>query len=178
MSILRREIRRLTALMRECPCGCPNVPPASPSSNLCGHCLMRRPCPRGNPGAPSTRALSRWYDAQPDRDYKCTDCGRVGPKHYIQPQHPFYADGREDVARCSDCISRLNREARTRRRQQLASEPRCDVPACGKRGAWDVAGVLLCGAHKRRARDSYAMLGVWGGVAPQDRASILKAAQS
>lgn len=77
----------------------------------------------GNPSsAPSSRAISRWYDQQPDGDYTCADCGKVGPKHYVQPQHPFYAEGRKDVARCSDCINQRNADARARNKAARAEE--------------------------------------------------------
>ena len=133
---------------------------------------------RRNPAAaPSSRALSRWFDAQPDGDYTCTDCGRVGPKHYVQPQHPYYAEGRTGTALCTDCTNRHNAEARAARRRALAEEPRCAAAPCSKRGAWNVAGVLLCGGHKRRVQNAYGRMGVWAGVAEYDRESILRAAQ-
>lgn len=99
---------------------------------------------------PSDKALGRWYDEQPTGDRPCSDCGRIGPKHYVQPQHPYYAGGAEGVSRCGGCIGKLNLEARARRKAQLAKEPRCE--SCGRaRLAWTVCGVGLCGRCKTRA---------------------------
>lgn len=99
---------------------------------------------------PSEKALCRWYDEQPDGDRPCSDCGKVGPKHYVQPQHPFYAGGVEGRSLCGDCIAVKQREHAERRKAQLAARPKCE--ACGKRPqTWTVCGAQVCGPCKTRS---------------------------
>lgn len=104
---------------------------------------------------PSDKALSTWYGAQLEQDYTCADCGKVGPKWQVQPQHPYYAGGRAGEARCPDCISAINRRMAQERKAELASMPRCEVPGCRRRANWQVGGrerLGMCGHHKGRAQ--------------------------
>ena len=103
--------------------------------------------------APTARAMRAFWESQPEGDYTCADCGTVGPKTYIQPQHPYYARGAEGTALCADCINRHNRDGRAARKAELAAEPRCDV--CTRRGTVRTYGVLLCGAHLRNVSNAH-----------------------
>lgn len=110
------------------------------------------------PTKPSDKALSAWYSAQPERDYTCSDCGKVGPKWMVQPQHPYYAGGREGEARCPDCLNAINRRMREARKAQLAGMPRCEVPGCRRRANWQVGSLEplgMCGHHKRKAQTAH-----------------------
>ncbi len=105
---------------------------------------------------PSERALSDWYMAQAKGDRTCSDCGKIGPSHYVQPQHPYYAEGREGVSRCSDCINAINVRIKAERKAQLSQEPRCEVDNCKARGTFRVAGpVLMCGRHLKAAQRAH-----------------------
>lgn len=134
---------------------------------------------------PSDRALSEWYMAQPKTDRTCSDCGKVGPYYYIQAQHPYYADGREGVARCSDCIAKINLRMREERKAQLDAMARCEVDNCRQRGTFQVAGgVLMCGRHMKNAQRAHnrSMQG-FGGMGlfmtpSYDRADVLKMAKA
>lgn len=114
--------------------------------------------------APTQRALRTFWESQPEGNYTCSDCGTVGPKAYIQPQHPYYAHGREGTALCSDCISRHNREITAARKAELAAAPRCTL--CKARGTARTYGVLLCGRHLANVKRAHGrtMAGV-GGMA-------------
>jgi len=116
---------------------------------------------------PTNRALSAWYAAQPTGNRTCADCGKVGSSHYVQPQHPFWAEGLEDVARCVDCIGRRIEAGNLRRKAQLAAEPRCEIHGCTRRGAWHVGigRVLLCGGHKKRAERAFYSEAAGSGMA-------------
>ncbi len=105
--------------------------------------------------APTPSQLSKWWDNQPSGDYTCTDCGKTDSKSFVQPQHPFFADGHNDVARCADCTSARNRVIDRDRKAELAALPRCEI--CNRRGAWKVGHehVLLCGHHKGKALREY-----------------------
>ena len=130
---------------------------------------MRRPGPA---------TLSRWYAAQPERDYTCSDCGKVGPKWAVQPQHPYYADGLEGVARCVDCIAAINRRMREERKAQLAAMPRCEVDGCKARATYTVAGVVrMCGRHVRKAEARAAGFGWLAMAMDYDAATIKSLAQ-
>ncbi len=114
---------------------------------------------------PSPRALSDWYMAQPKGDHTCADCGKVGPYYYVQAQHPYYAEGREGVSRCSDCINAINVRMKAERKAVLATEPRCEVDGCKARGTFTVAGsALMCGRHLKKAQAAHgrAMQGFGG----------------
>jgi len=101
---------------------------------------------------PSKLELLGFWEAQPKGDYTCADCGRRGPKTYIQPQHPYYMGGREGLALCGDCIGRRNTEARDARKRAREAGPRCEVPGCRGPQNWIVGkGVKLCGRHKTAA---------------------------
>ena len=93
---------------------------------------------------PTDRQLAAWFANQPSGDYTCADCGKVASDYYVQPQHPYYAEGHEGIARCSDCIARINQQMRL---------PRCEMPGCQHRGTWKLLGFVLCGPHKNRAMD-------------------------
>lgn len=151
---------------------------------------MTRPAsPWGSPdrmNPPSTKALNRWIQDQPRGEYTCAWCGKTGPDHYVQPQHPFYADGRQGVdgkapGRCTDCITAAHREHRAARKAQLAAAPRCEVPGCNRRGAWTCAGALLCGGHLKKARIQHARLtvplGILGGLMEYNKTAVLTWAQ-
>lgn len=131
---------------------------------------------------PTDRALIAWYRSQPKGDYTCAWCGKIGPDHYVQPQHPFWAEGRQGIdgkapARCGDCINEAHRQARERRTAQLAAEPRCEIDGCNRRGAWKIAGALLCGAHLKAAQREHARiaapLGILGGLVDVNRSTVL-----
>lgn len=131
---------------------------------------------------PSPRALSVWYAEQPPGPYTCHDCGTTGPRHTVQPQHPFYMEGREGLALCPDCITARNVAARAERKRQLDAEPRCEIPGCTRRGAWKMRGVLLCGACKARVQRSHLEEMAGAGclglflVPEYDRADVLRLA--
>ncbi len=114
---------------------------------------------------PSERALSEWYMAQPKGDHTCSDCGKVGPYYYVQAQHPYYAEGREGVSRCSDCINAINVRMKAERKAMLDTMPRCEVDGCKARGTFQVAGgVLMCGRHLKATQRAHnrAMQGMGG----------------
>ena len=118
------------------------------------------------PKAPTDRQLSKWYEAQPSGTYTCTDCGHQDSKAYVQPQHPYYAEGKTGTALCAPCIRKHNEAWKIARKKQLDSEPRCEL--CNRRGLWRVgyARVLLCGAHKRKVDQAHNRLAVaTGGLA-------------
>jgi len=128
---------------------------------------------------PTTRRLNAWYAAQPRTgDATCTYCGTVGPVAYVQPQHPFYAEGREGVYRCTDCLNAANALRQAARRAQLAAAPRCEVPGCRRRGNWRAAGVLLCGRHLKTAQREHTRVaggfGILGGLMDYDRIDVLR----
>ena len=125
--------------------------------------ILRRVPLEGNPtGAPSNRALSRWYDAQPDGDYTCTSCGRVGPKHYVQPQHPYYVEGRTGVASCTDCTNRQNEETRARGRAAKSAER---ASAADKQRAAHAPGLYPDGRTIPREGDEvYTYIPGFGGM--------------
>jgi hypothetical protein len=62
------------------------------------------------------------------------------------------------------------------RKLELAQEPRCEL--CTRRGSWNVAGVLLCGAHKKKAKTGHARqmvpLGFMGMIAKYDRRDVIR----
>lgn len=66
---------------------------------------------------PTEAQLIVWWEEQPEREYRCEECGKVGAKAYVQPQYPFFAEGREGVARCAECIAEVNAERRAARRR-------------------------------------------------------------
>lgn len=95
--------------------------------------------------APTDRELLRWWDAQPKGERTCADCGRVDSDAYVQPQHPYYAEGRTDVARCGDCINKRNLAHRTARKTDLAQRPK-DCARCATRPhTFTYGGFRLCG---------------------------------
>ena len=136
---------------------------------------------------PSLKALNTWIRQQPDGDYTCACCGKVGPHYYVQPQHPFWADGKTGLdgkapARCTDCFNEAHRQARTDRKAELAALPRCEVPGCSRRGAWRSRGVLPCGTHLKNAKNGHARAAMNGGILGAltldfDRTDILRWAQ-
>jgi hypothetical protein len=97
---------------------------------------------------PSNKAILDWFMSQPDGTYTCADCGVTGPKGLVQPQHPAFVGGRTDVALCPQCIAARNKRA-------LDQMPRCEVTGCAHRATWTVAGVYLCGWHKRKAEKGF-----------------------
>lgn len=129
--------------------------------------------------APTHAAMRTFWATNPEGGYTCSDCGRVDSKAYVQPQHPFYADWQAGIARCCDCISARNRNAKAARKAALDAEPRCEVARCRRRGAWKLGGVLLCGGHTKRAKAGHAKVAAsMGGLAlfipvDYDRTSIL-----
>lgn len=113
--------------------------------------------------APTERALLKWWNAKAAeleatsvRTLTCADCGRVDATHYVQPQHPYYADGRDDIARCGDCIDRRNNETRAARRDQLAQRPN-DCQRCAARPhTYTYGQYRLCGRCLTRTRREHA----------------------
>jgi hypothetical protein len=107
---------------------------------------------------------------------QCSTCPRTGLDYYVQPQ----PDG---TYRCSDCHNRAVEQWRAERKAELAALPRCSC--CKRRGTWNVAGILLCGHHKKaveRARyaetkGTPAFLLMFG-AAPISREHVLRLAQS
>ena len=61
---------------------------------------------------------------------------------------------------CDDCWNTYARARQAIRKRELAAMPRCEC--CNRRGTWWVAGVLLCGHHKRAA-EAGATRAVLGG---------------
>ena len=113
--------------------------------------------------APTDRQLSKWFAAQPSGPYTCTDCGHRGDKAYVQPQHPYFAEGKTGAALCAPCISKHHETWKIARKKQLDAEPRCEL--CNRRGAFYVgyARVLLCGAHKRKAEQAHNRIAMASG---------------
>ena len=103
--------------------------------------------------APSERALIAWWTAKgktfaPGTLLACSDCGKVDSPAYVQPQHPFYAGGRDDIARCGDCIDARNRLARAARKAALAGRPK-DCDRCQVHPhTYIYGGYRLCGRCK------------------------------
>lgn len=118
---------------------------------------MEEICTRWTMNRPSQRALRQWWADQPARDRTCTDCGRTGPQAYIQPQHPYYAQGREGTARCAECITAANARIRAEHKAKLALAPRCEVAGCAARGTWRflAGGLLLCGRHRNALKRNH-----------------------
>lgn len=115
--------------------------------------------------APTLKAMRAFWEQHPPHlIYRCADCGKEGQGHYIQPQHPHYA---QDIivsptigvagaqsqvpALCTDCITTRNRGYKEKRKAALATALRCEISGCTKRQTWTVAGVDLCGWHKTKA---------------------------
>jgi hypothetical protein len=99
-----------------------------------------------------------YYEAQP-RQQTCRDCGEEGDRAYIQPQCPRRKSDLptwQPCALCGPCIGKINSRLDADRKAQLATMDRCEIDHCHRRGAWRVAGVLLCGAHKRKAQIGHA----------------------
>lgn len=113
--------------------------------------------------APTNRQLSWWYEAQPSGTYTCTDCGHQDSKAYVQPQHPYFAEGKTGTALCAPCISLHHEAWKIARKKQLDAEPRCEL--CTRRGLWYVGQgrVLLCGAHKKKVDRAHNRLAVATG---------------
>lgn len=94
-----------------------------------------------------------YFDALPN-DQTCKECGKRGTKSELHPQVPATRAALaafQPYTLCDGCIRRINQEIDHRRRAQLDAAPRCEVPGCTRRRAWNVAGVQLCGRHKTRA---------------------------
>jgi len=129
--------------------------------------------------APTNKQLLAWWSMQPQTgDATCTYCGKVGPVAYVQPQHPFYAEGREGAFRCTDCYNATVGRSRAQRKAELAAEPRCEVSGCRRRGNWRAAGVLLCGRHLKAAQREHTRVtggfGILGGLMDYDRSDVLR----
>ena len=131
---------------------------------------------------PTDKQFLAWYAAQPQGDYTCAWCGKVGPRHYVQPQHPFWADktgvdGRAPAC-CTDCHGIHAQERKAQRKTQLAAEPRCEVTSCKRRGTWRTSGALLCGQHLKAARAGHhratASFGILGGLMEYDKLDVLR----
>ena len=103
----------------------------------------------------TTKAFRKWWDEQ-DEEQTCTTCGKQGPKHYVQPQHPKHTGGPEGTACCSDCYNAAVFARRARRKAELDAMPRCEVPGCKHRGNYRSAGTLICGRHMKRAQRAHA----------------------
>ena len=132
---------------------------------------------------PTSKALSDWDATMYKGEYTCSDCGKTGPYYQVQPQHPYYADGVEGIARCTDCIGAINGTMRDARKAELAAMDRCEVDGCRTRGTFEVAsGVLMCGRHLKRAqREHTRRMSGFGGLGLfmttyHNRESILKLA--
>lgn len=136
---------------------------------------------------PTPKQLSAHYDATITAAKKeqqtdsptltCTWCGTTGPYYYVQPQHPFYADGRENAARCIDCHNAENARRKEAARTARAAAPKCE--ACQRsRGTWKALGTLLCGRCLKRARTKIAAQGIFGflGSASMTRETLLSIA--
>ncbi len=98
-----------------------------------------------------------WWTAQPEQQ-TCRDCGKTGPKHYVQPQPPARRcelATHIPYALCTDCIAAINRRLRAAHRNRLDAMPRCEAPGCDARSTWHVAGVRLCGRHRTAAQTAY-----------------------
>lgn len=102
--------------------------------------------------------FQRWWQEQP-AEQVCRDCGKRGGRAYVQPQYDRHKRCGAGYALCTDCITRLNRDWRVKRKAQLATEPRCEVPNCKRRGTkrygWGGDKALLCGQHGKQAERVY-----------------------
>lgn len=125
---------------------------------------------------PTNRELLSWWDRQPRGQHTCSDCGKIDDAAYVQPQHPFYAQGREGMALCGDCIGAHHRAAAAKRKAQLAAEPRCEVGGCKRRGAVRARGALLCKAHFERAQNRLQGFGIFGMAFDANRDAVLSLA--
>lgn len=121
--------------------------------------------------APSDRALLRWWDEQarrfgPGATLTCADCGRIDSYHYVQPQHPFFADGREDVARCGECLGKIQAQRRSERRAQLAARAKDCVRCAVRPHTFIYGGWRLCGRCKTATmREHHAAQATAGALA-------------
>lgn len=100
--------------------------------------------------------LTWWESLDHNKQYTCSDCGRIDSIAYVQPQHPFYADF-EGQALCGDCINKRNDNRRKERKEQLAKAPRCQVSGCKIRGTLKVGSynpVLMCRRHYNKANEN------------------------
>ena len=113
--------------------------------------------------APTDGQLIKWWQAQPSGIYTCTDCGHKDDKALVQPQHPYFAEGKPGTALCSPCIRKHHEAWKIARKKQLDAEPRCEL--CNRRGLWYVGQgrVLLCGAHKKKVDRAHNRLAVATG---------------
>jgi hypothetical protein len=101
------------------------------------------------------------------------------------PDGPPRIEGGSWVGVCCECWNRGYYARRAARKAELAREPRCEVPACTRRGRYRCGadGVLLCGAHLKRARrariDAAGPLAfiAWMTQSGTDRASLIAFAQ-
>ena len=104
----------------------------------------------------------QWYQSQ-DKEQTCSICGKQGHRAYVQPQWKASIAAGKVIAYCTDCIAALNKEHDIQRKAELAAMPRCEVPGCKRRGSWKAAGVLLCGAHLKKAKHGHARAASAGG---------------
>lgn len=136
---------------------------------------------------PTSREFDAWWTAQPEAQ-KCTGCGREGTKGTVQPQHPYYAEGKEGVTRCWECLNKINAEIRAKRKAELAAMAKCEV-CTRRRGTYKVGtdSVLLCGLcftkvkaerNKRASKlGNFAYLAWFGEGMPSNREAILSYAR-
>lgn len=129
----------------------------------------------------TSKACAEWWDAQPDAQI-CSDCGKTGHKAYIQPQWPGFwkhtPEADRPAALCGNCIGLRNELARRNRKRQLDAMPRCEVPACNRRGSWKVGtcGALLCGAHKKALFRAFVGSPVWLPMPQLSREDVIRIA--
>ena len=137
---------------------------------------------------PTDKTLSVFWASLPDGDYTCSFCGAVGPKAYVQPQHPYWARRynvpEDGAATCTDCHNQHYREGRERRKIKLAAEPRCEF--CQRRGTvhYGLKGAtstpaLLCGHHgavakRRLAENIGGMFWLMSEMAGDDVRAVLR----
>ena len=103
-----------------------------------------------------------------ERPGACTTCG-------------VHAEFRNTAGQCGECHNKGVFERRAARKAQLAAEPRCEVPGCGRRASQLVAHTtLMCQAHYERAKDrilNRAAVGMMFGTIVPSKEGLIKAAQ-
>lgn len=69
--------------------------------------------------------------------------------------HPDHEVVTDRIHRRCACYQRYWDVRKQARKEQLAAEPRCEVPTCNRRGAKWAMGVLTCTAHFDRAQAAH-----------------------
>lgn len=103
---------------------------------------------------PTPAAMSKfWENITPSQLFTCHDCGRTDRSRFVQPQHPYWMDGREGLALCTNCLNEHKRQQAIERKAQFAAMPRCEC--CTHRATYTSFGVYLCGRHLNNAKRAH-----------------------